>query len=166
LKPGSVIPRGNSILSEKLRKYLVYASLVLALIWAYFNFTGNEDKKDKRPRRAQPVKPIAPRAKTGTKSTALHDSIYIARDRVPWGPNPFYHSLPVQPGRTQILGSVEMRLLGVLFREYQAQALINGRVVSVGDYVGGYRVSRIFRDSVIVVNAEHSLTLRVTKESS
>lgn len=151
-------------MNEKTRKGLVYSSLILALVWAYFNFSG--PKKDKAGSPGKTVRTEVVRKKQPINiQTSVNDSIYSAYKRKPWGKNPFYSEYR-PTGGSAVSQKVELHLLGVLFREYRAHALINNHIVAVGDELEGFRVTEITRDSVVLDNGETIVTLRVTKESS
>jgi len=155
-------------LSDKTRKGLVFSILILALVWAYFNFSGPKDKtKDRSSNR---VNRSAMTTKAGPAiavAKVISDSLCREYESKPWGKNPFYHWYEMPAGVGQIYSDeVRLHLLGVLFREYQAHALINNRIVTVGDEIEGFRVSEISRDSVVLKNGETTVTLWVSKESS
>jgi hypothetical protein len=149
-------------LSEKTRKTLVFGLLIGALIWAYFNFTGRKARRaaDNRPRPAV-VQPVVIPPDMGILSPATAEE-YEAKS---WGKDPFYHARPSAPGRIAP-DKVKLRLLGILYREINAQALINGRVVAEGDTLSGFRVERIERDHVKMSDGGKTVILRVEKEQS
>ena len=155
-------------MSEKTRKGLVFGSLVLSLIWAYFNFSGpGESKKGRSSKRVVQTEAVPMPEPTSPLTGAISDSIYRAYESMPWGKNPFYYWYkPVAETRPNHPDQVQLHLLGVLFREYRAQALINDRIVSVGDEIEGYHVADIGRDSVVLKNEKSTITLWVAKESS
>lgn len=149
-------------MSEKTRKTLVFGSLVLSLIWAYFNFTGRKARRpaDNRPRPAAVQTAVVPQEVLVLSPEAATE--YEAKT---WGKDPFYHARPAAPKRA-VPDKVRLHLLGILYREVNSQALINGRVVGVGDTLSGYRVDRIERDHVKISDGGKTVILRVEKEQS
>jgi hypothetical protein len=51
------------------------------------------------------------------------------------------------------------KLQGIFYRLKRPTAVIDGRIVSIGDDINGYRVSRIERDSVKLLGAGQTNTL-------
>jgi type II secretory pathway component PulC len=152
-------------LNEKTRKGIVFGILILALVWAYFNFSGPGKKKSKPPEKAYPTVALKEPPRTPDAADAVVDSLFEEYESRPWGKNPFYAGYRPETKMARP-SKVELHLLGVLYREYNAQALINGHVVAVGDLVEGFRVTEIARDSVTLDNGGTTITLRVKKESS
>jgi hypothetical protein len=155
-------------LSEKTRKKLVFGVLILTLVWAYFNFAGPGKDEARQPHRDNHSAAKAePPAGARAISSRIADSLYLTRDAQPWGKNPFYNEyrLITEAGR-EFSDEIKLHLLGVIFRELKAQALINSQIVTVGEEIEGFRVDEIYRDSVILDNGEKTITLRVAKESS
>jgi len=138
--------------------------MILALVWAYFNFSGPKREKAESSRKGDPTEVIRKRQQA-IRNDQVNDSIYSSYDGKPWGKNPFYTGYSPS-GRPSLSKKVEFRLLGVLFREYRAHALINNNIVAVGDELDGFQVTEISRDSVVLENGETIVTLRVSKESS
>jgi len=99
------------------------------------------------------------------ETDAAADSIYASYHSKSWGKNPFYHNYrpsvgPAGPSKA------EFHLMGIMFREMEAQALIDNRIVTVGDQLKGYRITEIARDSVVLDNGEKIIILRIQKETS
>ncbi len=140
----------------------MFGSLVLSLIWAYFNFTGRKAKRptDNRPRPAAVQPAIVPQ-----EAIVLSPEAATEYEAKSWGKDPFYHARPAAPARA-VPDRVKLHLLGILFREVNSQALINGRVVVEGDTLSGYRVERIERDHVKMSDGGKTVILRVEKEQS
>ena len=155
-------------MSEKTRKRLVFSLLILSLVWAYFHFSGPKDKrKDRSSNRAdRSVVSSVPKGAMGL-AAIISDSLYREYESRPWGKDPFYHWYePPSAAGQAYREEARWHLLGVLFREFRAHALINHRIVTIGDEIDGFRVVEISRDSVILKNEESTITLRVAKESS
>ncbi len=91
-----------------------------------------------------------------TKETfAEYEDITVSTD-------PFYHNRKVIKQNREI----ELHLLGILYRTANAQALINGQVVTVGDAVEGYEITEITNEFVALTKNGKKFTLRPKKESS
>lgn len=128
-------------MSERLRKGLVYLSLVVAVAWAVYNV---ESKKA-----AAPEQPAAT-ARNATASS-IPDTIAAAvnwseLETAAWGNNPFSTS----PGTTA--PTVSWHLKGILYSRENPLAYINSRRVGVGDTVENAEVVSIER---------HRVTLRL-----
>lgn len=149
-------------MSEKTRKTLVFGMLIGSLIWAYFNFSGRKAKRaaDRRPRPAAVQPAVVP-----PQAYILDSNAAAEYEMKSWGKDPFYHAHSTE-ARQVVPDRVKLHLLGILYREVDAQALINGRVVSVGDTLSGFRVDRIERDHVKISGGGKTITLRVEKEQS
>ncbi len=150
-------------MSEKTRKTFVFGLLIGSLIWAYFNFTG------RKPRPARDNRPHPAAVQTATTATAVTSALdaQVASDyeQKSWGKDPFYHAHKTEP-KHAAPDPIRLRLLGILYREIDAQALINGRVVHEGDTLSGYRIESIERDHVKISDGGETIILRVEKERS
>jgi len=148
--------------SKKTRKILVFGLLIGSLIWAYFNFSGRKPERatDNRPHPAA----VQPAAIT-LAASVLSPQTVSEYEGKSWGMDPFYHAHKSEPGQAAP-DRVKLRLLGILYREIDAQALINGRVVREGDTLSGFRVERIERDHVEISDGGKTIILRVEKERS
>jgi hypothetical protein len=89
-----------------------------------------------------------------------------------WGTDPFYHRKgrsPV-PANTSTVPSTKveraaLRLLGIMYREQGAKALIDGRIVAVGDTISGHLITEIAPDRVTVAQNNRTTVLKVRRES-
>ncbi|MBI2345915.1 MAG: hypothetical protein HYV03_03355 [Deltaproteobacteria bacterium] len=68
--------------------------------------------------------------------------------------------VPQQAGKEELLVQ-DLRLTGVAYREGEAYALVSGNVVTVGDRLGGYRVSSIERHRVVLRKLDETVVLRL-----
>lgn len=152
-------------MSEKTRKIVIFAAMIATLVWAYFTFAGGGSGSHDRSRGSGQTARADTAATLSPVSDPITDSLFEAFDTRSWGRDPFYHGYRREPPPL-LSRAVEFHLLGILFRELDARALINGRIVGVGDTLGAYRVSAITRDEVTLENGETTVTLRVAKESS
>jgi len=152
-------------MTDRKRKTIVFGLCALALIWAFVTIAGQKHKKSS----VQQVQSQVSTVEAGVPRTPADarklDSLTAAYETKPWGKDPFYHhvkkDLPADVKETR-----ELRLLGILYRQVNSQALINKRVVTVGDKLEGFEVVEITRNSVILNDGQKTITLRLEKESS
>ena len=131
---------------------------------AYFHFDGRGGKKVRNLPTRQ-IENVEEGAAPSSENMSLPDEIARKYGALSWGKNPFYHSH--QPARAEIKQKIiELHLLGILYRQVNARALINSTVVREGDTIAGYTVEKITRDFVTVSKGKTVHTLRVEKERS
>lgn len=149
-------------MTEKKRKTIVFAILIVAVIWGYFSlsdrFRATGDKQIEPLPTAQPAAGFA--SPIPTISTG---EMFADIEKREWGDDPFFHNRLRQP---QVSSRVRLHLLGILYRSANARALINGTIVAVGDDIAGYRVSEITSDYVRLIRGGQTVTLRPQKEAS
>jgi hypothetical protein len=150
-------------MSERTRKTFVFGLLIGSLIWAYFSFSGRKPSNS-RPARQHTAAASAV-ANVSLPPAALSEQTVAEYEKKSWGKDPFYHRHKSAPQQT-VPDKVKLHLLGILYREVNAQALINGRAVREGDTVAGYRIERIERDHVKISDGKKAVILRVEKERS
>lgn len=150
-------------MSERTRKTFVFGLLIGSLIWAYFSFSGRKPS-NLRPARQQAAT-AGPAVPASVPPAALNKQTVAEYEKISWGKDPFYHRHQSKP-RAAVPDKVKLHLLGILYREVNAQALINGRVVREGDIVAGYRIESIERDHVKISDGKKVVILRVEKERS
>lgn len=151
-------------MTETWRKRLVFGVLVVSLVWGYFELIPHGDKTPAATSGydALPADPAAP---TAAPPPAITDSLLAQYGRAAWGDDPFNRDLVSTAGiRPRDIPS--LHLLGILYRQTGAQALINGRITGVGDIIEGYRIISITPDDVTVQSPQRTMVLRVGKESS
>lgn len=152
-------------MNKNSRQAIVYSVFVLVLIWGYFNFFGGEKTAEPSPdpvhQAAITPGPVSP----GFITDELTAEIIRDYHQKNWGNNPFYNRYKTKKEQV-VEQKARLHLLGIIYREIDAQALINGRVVSVGDTLEGYRVADITRKEVILQKGERTVKLKVKKESS
>ncbi len=150
-------------MNETARKIAVFVVFIATVVWAFVTFSGPDTKKTPgrfhRIEQAETENPI-PRPVPGLDRETIDEYT-----KIPWGKDPFYHSF--RPGETSpIPGKIKLHLLGILYREINAQALINNKIVREGDSVAGFTVEKITRDYVTLSNGKETVRLRVEKERS
>lgn len=81
-----------------------------------------------------------------------------------WGKDPF--ALPARPSRARKAPPAQkrqfrLRLRGVSISQTRSVALINNAVVKEGEYIGPYRVVKIYPDRVVLTNGRERRVLTV-----
>ncbi|GBD93670.1 hypothetical protein BMS3Abin05_01255 [bacterium BMS3Abin05] len=155
------------------KKIIIY-SLTLAVLLLFFTFSvvkRNSTVSEEPVARAKAAgaelsgQLILPGADTGLTEIQLQKIKPIllgasARFDQKWGRNPFqpfvYH-----PKRTiRRKKKAALRLEGILQKGTRRKAIINGKVVSVGDKIGIYRVKFILENLVALKSSEKEIYLR------
>ena len=91
---------------------------------------------------------------TTTEGTGLAGTKYLT-----WGRNPF---VAAEAGsRSEAAG---LSLSGIAWEANRAQAVINGRIVGVGDEVAGNKVVEINQNSVVLNEGSNRLVLRLWRK--
>jgi hypothetical protein len=157
-------------MNESTRKKLMYGILVAAVLFGAYNFM--------QPRKHAP-------GQTGDAAVQTADviagtgplqakTIDIAQKQAePWGRDPFRAgstssntpSVSAAP-RKAVAPAVPIpiwRLSGIIFNAKQPLALINGKMVGVGDQVDQARVSKIDQTKVTIIYNGTQIDLHVTK---
>ena len=155
-------------MNEKTRKIAVFGVLIAVSIWGYANISDRMLSKG-RPEIAAPAEgdngsAADPGSYDAGRPAAviLPDSVFNAYETLGVKDDLFYHNYK----KKQIVQSVNLRLLGILYRTANAQALINGKIVKVGDVVEGYEVAEITTDYVALTKNGKTIKLNPSKESS
>ena len=152
-------------MNEKTRHIVIYAIFGLTVVWGIVTLA------DKKPRPAEPTATAAtsitgsePSADVPTADLPVKDWAAEYRRR-PWGRDPFYQHVN-RTADSSAVDQATLRLLGILYREVNPQALINGAVFTEGDSIQGYRVVKIAREHITLQGRGKTVELRVAKESS
>lgn len=91
------------------------------------------------------------------RTEANMKSRVIARTRFEdWGRNPF-----AEEEQAESAPGVDLALSGIAWDPVRPQAVINGRIVGVGDKVGGVSIVEINQDRVIVEDESSSYELHL-----
>jgi hypothetical protein len=151
-------------MNETWRKRLIFGVLVVTLVWGYFALVRHPEELP--PTISGDEMPAGDPAGPATISPpAVSDSLLTWYRQAAWGCDPFNRDrLPAENGPVRDLPA--LHLLGILYRQTGAQALINGKTAGVGDTVDGYRIMSITRENVIVQSDRRTVVLRVGKEAS
>lgn len=124
-------------MTEARRKKIVYAALVLAIIYGTYNFTIG-----RKPIQVTPPATIKP-IDADSLALIVRDSLDITDiSAADWGRDPFgSHRRAAVPTRS-------WELKGIVYSETAPLAYINGHRVGINDRVDGARVVRIDRKKV------------------
>ncbi len=81
-----------------------------------------------------------------------------------WGSDPFvrYEAVKVRKKRKRKKIRPHFQLKAVSYRANGSVALINDRIVKVGDVLSGYRVVKIEEKKVVLWNGKHRIVLKLT----
>jgi len=128
-------------MSERMRKVLVYGSLVMALCYGAYNFSGSsrpnatEQPLTIEPLAAGPAQPVAP---------ALKARDLTQLEEATWGIDPF-----ANPKRKTVAGPrLSWNLKGIVYNPARPLAYINGVRVGIGDMVNSAKVIAIDKTKV------------------
>ncbi|MDH4157467.1 MAG: hypothetical protein OEW00_09370 [candidate division Zixibacteria bacterium] len=145
-------------MTDRTRQRLVYSALVLAILFAVYSFW---------PSKTQKTAPVAHRVSpSAVQESPVSDSAEIslmdidARERLPWGQNPFLrrHVSPVTASEY-----TPWVLSGIIYNEREPMAIINKRTLRMGDIINRARVTKINRGTVVLEYDGNEFTLQVRK---
>lgn len=145
-------------MSEGLRKKLVYATLLLAIIWAVYNYPTTPKKASVS---EPPVRSIQPLPEpTGELVAQLIDIEQETSES--WGKDPF-RSYRSQKQLERTEKEHHWVLRGIVYSDEDPLAFINRKSVRVGDLVDQARVVAIGRRSVTLDHNGQQIKLAVNK---
>ena len=129
-------------MSERMRKGLVFGSLVLAILYAAYNFSGSDGPKPVD--QPQTIEPLAANV-AQTAAPSLKDRDVKMLEEAPWGQDPF-----AAPKRKTVAAGPRLswNLKGIVYNPSRPLAYINGVRVGVGDMVNSAKVIAIERTKV------------------
>ncbi len=150
-------------MSESLRKKLVFATLPIAVIWAFFNYPGGNDA----PARPSPEQATTPATRAVVKAAPHRPLIDLEQQELEaWGTDPFRSYTtraadvkPKKPAATRL----EWILGGIVYNHSNPLALINKKAVRIGDRVGLATVVEINKKSVTLEYQGRRITLKINK---
>jgi hypothetical protein len=144
-------------MSERVRKALVYASLPLALLWAFYSFSERRHQAKDSPS-THTVQPAG--VVTAAAATPIDFEAFRKKS---WGSDPFRSYLTVGDSSRPASPRTPWRLNGIVYSETQPMAFINGRAVSIGDTIKTAVVVAIDRKTVTLDLQGKRLVLEVNK---
>jgi hypothetical protein len=149
-------------MTEGTRKKIVYALLPLALIWAVYSLSN----RNTTPPDSAPTGSISPDSVIVlTKSNDVSGDLE-ARRNSPWGKDPFgfpTRTSSAGQGRPSPAQSLAWVLAGIVYNHQQPMALINSRLVKVGDKLGTATVVEIKQESVTLEQEGRRIILTLGK---
>ena len=149
-------------MSESLRRKIIFATLPLALAWAAFNMIG---KKASAP---VPAPAEVLQSVPSSEPTVLHPTPVELKANLnsPWGRDPF-QSRSHHTGARSAFGArpstVAWALAGIIHNHQQPLALINNRMVGIGDRVDSATVVAIDKESVTLEYQGRQIKLKLSK---
>jgi len=147
-------------MSEKTRKTLVFATLLLAVVWALFNLPSSEPP----PAVIEPAVQIAPEIAAMVATPSSPGLIDVEeRAKLPWGADPFRSNLVTSRETYVVPLPREWNLKGIVYTEENPLAFINRQSVRVGDVVNEGEVVAINKNTVIIRYRDQEITLAVNK---
>ncbi|MFH1701488.1 MAG: hypothetical protein ABIE07_12990 [Candidatus Zixiibacteriota bacterium] len=155
-------------MNEKVRKSIVFGIFIVAIIWGYSNLSQRWSKKPqeleiaKQQVAADILSDNTDQEQIVPGGRINHDSVFTIYEARPIMKNPFYHNLKNEAAKEQ---KINLRLLGIMYRPTNAQALINDKVLGIGGLINGYKVISIARESVVLEKSGKPVTLYPRKES-
>ncbi len=150
-------------MSEKRRTQLISLFLVVAVIWAGFNYKSEKFIQNiETPQTVQPLKADIYR------SQSEHSFLDIKKyEAASWGKSPFQMAtLSTMNKSTQTVSqpkTLSWILSGILFNKNSPTAIINKRPVKIGQKIDKAIVTEIDKDKVIIQHNNNEITLTVSK---
>jgi hypothetical protein len=140
-------------MTEKRRKQIVYAVFVVAVIWGAFNLMG----------RRRIVETVPPESEPSVTVAAVTPDLQRQKPATvepQWGRDPFAR------GGTSIAAIPDeyepaLRLAAISITGGKAIAMIDGKMLSVGDQVNGWRVAAISKSGVRLESHGRQITLKI-----
>ncbi|MEW5795758.1 MAG: hypothetical protein AB1772_05305 [Candidatus Zixiibacteriota bacterium] len=151
-------------MNEKLRKKIVFATLPLALAWAGYNLIGKKNPSPAPTTAPTPMIPPSPIIPTTAASPKIAD--LEAKADAPWGRDPF--QLRSRHGRTRFAvvdrsSSLAWTLAGIIHNNRHPLALINNRMVGIGERVDSATIVAIEKETVTLEYQGRRIKLKLTK---
>lgn len=149
-------------MSDRLRKTIIFAALLLALVWAIFSYTGKQAPSLTSP----PVDPTQAIQSNVDTNAQLPPVDLESRRNTPWGRDPFRSSTgraSATPGGAREDAPLAWALAGIVYNHRQPMALINDQMVRVGDRVGSATVVAIEKESVTLECQGRQVKLTLNK---
>ncbi len=137
------------------------------MLWGAYNLFWNDDKSSPPPPTPEiSIETAMASAEATAKAAtpAVNDSIIERLAHTKWGSDPFVRQIKKSTRKADNQGKkLELILSGIVFSEKSPMAVINSRMVRVGDIVDGGKVIRIDPESVTVEINGKRKQLQVTK---
>ncbi len=143
------------------RKNIIYILFVLAVIYGLYNLMIGFDKKSAELAPASQVQPVS---QTVLPANTIDIEKYSA---LSWGRDPFYRAKGNRPVVTTDEEQIDWVLNGILYDHKAPTAVINKKIVGIGDKINGARIIKITKTKVVLkTDNSDILTLHIAKEKS
>jgi type II secretory pathway component PulC len=146
-------------MDPKKRKYIIYTLFVLAVIYGLANLESKGPKTDTS---SQPVPAPANRVPMRPSPNQIDIAKY---NSLPWGKDPFVHETSTA-GSAEVPSGAVWELGGILYDDTNPAAIINSRIVRVGQSIEGARVLRINKKMVTLEKDGREFSITLEKEKS
>jgi len=146
-------------MDPKVRKSLIFLLFIGASIYGLLNLRDRTDDQNTQP---------SPAANTSQPAQAVRPSNLIDIDKyseLPWGRDPFTRNHEAIAEPSQASGPV-WTLGGILYDDQNPAAIINGRVVRIGQSIEGALLLKIDKDKVTLENNGTRFSLNLNKDKS
>jgi hypothetical protein len=144
-------------MTEKRRKQIIYSIFAIAVTWAIFNF----------PHRRKPIESESPQISESAPVVAAATLELSTRPKLTlpdqWGRDPFARG---GERATTVPSEVipSFRVAAVSVGGGKAMAVINGKMISQGDALQGWRVAAISNAGVVLESNGRKITLTIGGE--
>lgn len=147
-------------MDAKKRQKIVYSLFVLAVIYGVYNLVFNPMGNSVAPRISAPL-PALTRQEIPPKAINIEKYSSLA-----WGQDPFYRP-KIGPTQKAPARHPTWVLNGILYDEVKPSAIINKKIVSVGDSVEAAKILEITKSKVVLqVDGGNNISLTMSKEES
>ncbi len=157
-------------MNERTRKIVIFSTLPIALIWAYFTLSA---KKAVVTQTTDPALTTVAPLSVPAQPKQVADTALITRIKSQsWGSDPFrgrtvYHAAETKsaPVVARTDNQLSFVLSGIMFSPQNPVAYLNGRPVTVGQKVNSATVISIERRAVILELGGRRFTISLSKDA-
>jgi type II secretory pathway component PulC len=149
-------------MNESTRKGIIYLVFAVTCVWGYFNLFGKPQSTSSPQPVLVPAATLSP-----TTAAAIMDTTVLAQLRnSDWGDDPFKKGSTAMvdaPQTAEHNFSPQWNLSGIVYSPKDPLAIINGKMVRVGDIIEDAKVTKIEKKKVTLDYSGSSMTLTVNK---
>jgi len=148
-------------MNDKARKGIIFVVFAVTLVWGYFNLIKKPLAMTATTPELGTVTPLIPKA-----ISTVPDSLTLAELRnSDWGDDPFKKGIAstFEPRSIERTASPQWNLSGIVYSPADPLAIINGKMVRVGDAVDNAKVTKIEKKQVTLDYGGSSIILTVNK---
>jgi hypothetical protein len=139
-------------MTEKNRKKIVYSVFVLAVVWALFNLPfGKKTESD--------FSGIAEQSEMITSLNTISDNQDKLDLNQDWGADPF--AIKKTTGKQVVRNTVNFKLTAISESNGTYWALINGKILSVGDNIDGWKLVEVSQTRAILSKNKETIRLKI-----